>query len=142
MIEKLGKFDSTEASIYHVERLYAKVNEVITELNHILEERESGIKVYEEAQDMYDNAILDALKDKKVDVVVEPADPYAEQKKWIGCICRFWNDESLEDSMYGELVNIADVPHEKCPFQCGYGEWYAYCEPVKPDDDIIYKGEQ
>ena len=74
MIKKLDKFDSTEASIYHVERLYTKINEVITELNHILEERESGIKVCEEAQDMYDNAILDVLKDKQVDVVVEPAE--------------------------------------------------------------------
>lgn len=51
-----------------------KINEIIHELNHILEERESEIKVCEEAQDMYDNAILDALKDKQVDVVVEPAE--------------------------------------------------------------------
>lgn len=72
---------------------------------------------------------------------VEPADPYAEQRKWIGKICRFWNDdESLEDSMYGELVNIFDTPHVDCPFQCQYGEWYEHCEPVKPDDSIIYKG--
>ena len=69
------------------------------------------------------------------------SDPYAEQRKWIGKVCRFWNDdESLEDSTYGELVNIFDAPHEDCPFQCGYGEWYEHCEPVKPDDDIIYKG--
>ena len=73
---------------------------------------------------------------------MENVDPYAEQRKWVGKICRFWNDdESLEDSTYGELVNIFDAPHEDCPFQCGYGEWYEHCEPVKPDDDIIFKGE-
>lgn len=36
MIEKLDKFDSTEASIYHVEKLYAKVNEIIDLLNAIV----------------------------------------------------------------------------------------------------------
>ena len=58
-----------------------KVNEIIDVLNHILEERESDLKVSEEAQDMYDNAILDALKDKQVDVVVEPDDNITNKGK-------------------------------------------------------------
>lgn len=70
----------------------------------------------------------------------EPTDPYAEQRKWIGKLCKFWNDDGILDGVqYGELVNIWDT--DDCPFQCGNGEWWEYCEPVKPDDDIIYKGE-
>lgn len=37
MIEKLPNFDSTEASIYHVEKLYAKVNQLIDAVNGILD---------------------------------------------------------------------------------------------------------
>lgn len=44
-----------------------KINEIIDELNHILEERESDIKVYEE-----------------VVPNIKPADTIAEQRKWIG----------------------------------------------------------
>lgn len=66
-------------------------------------------------------------------------DPFAEQRGWIGKLCKFWNDDDSPDVQYGELVNIWDT--DDCPFQCGDGEWYEYCEPVKPDDPIIYKGE-
>ena len=70
-------------------------------------------------------------------------DPYAEQRKWIGKLCKFWDDsDKPENCVYDILCNIFDITHhEDCPFQCGNGEWYEYCEPVKPDDDIIYKGE-
>jgi hypothetical protein len=71
----------------------------------------------------------------------EPADPYAEQRKWRGKLCKFWDDsDEPENCVYDVLCNIFDLHHEDCPFQCGNGEWYEYCEPVKPDDDIIYKG--
>lgn len=70
------------------------------------------------------------------------ADPYAEQRKWRGKLCKFWDDrDKPENCVYDILCNIFDLHHEDCPFQCGNGEWYEYCEPVKPDDDIIYKGE-
>ena len=36
MIKKLPDFDSTEASIYHVERLYTKVNELVKTINAIV----------------------------------------------------------------------------------------------------------
>lgn len=70
------------------------------------------------------------------------SDPYAEQRKWIGKVCKFWdNSDEPENCVYDVLCNIFDLHHEDCPFQCGNGEWYEYCEPVKPDDDIIYKGD-
>lgn len=125
MIEKLDKFDSTEASIYHVERLYAKVNEIIDELNPILEERESGIKVYEE--------VMSNMK---------PADPYAEQRKWIGKLCRFWDDDK-DCFVFGILDDVDNdylTSSSRVYFDSESAGWWEHCEPVKPDDDIIYKG--
>ena len=119
--------------------LVGKINEIINELNHILEERESGIKVYEEAQDMYDNAILDALKDKQVDVVVEPADPYAEQRKWIGCVCRFWYDNP-NDTLLDYLDKIQTGKNGVEYYAKESGDWFPHCEPILPTDDAIYKG--
>lgn len=98
-----------------------KINEIIDELNHILEERESGIKVYEE--------VMPNMK---------PADPFAEQRKWIGKLCRFWQHD-IENAVYDILEEINENKEEPfCP-----RDWHSfrYCEPVKPDDDIIYKGE-
>lgn len=125
MIEKLKQtvrgFDDKPAMPTAIE-FFNKINEIIELLNAIVVDVD-GIKC------------VDGSKKP------EPVHQYEEQRKWIGCICRFWNDESVEDSMYGELVNICDTPHENFPFQCGYGEWYAYCEPVKPDSELIYHGE-
>lgn len=153
MIEKLKipkhiNWDDTPEGLIQrhqiIAAMYETVNQLIDAVNAlqlsmkpILEERKSEIKVCEEAQDMYDNAILDALKDKQVDVVVEPTDPYAKQRKWIGKLCRFWDDDP-DDYVFDKLKEIT--------FDGGYikksGFVYEHCEPVKPDDDIIYKGEQ
>jgi len=64
-------------------------------------------------------------------------DPYAEQRKWIGKLCFFWNNK--EDTCYailGDIIEYTDTPFEAKD----YALWYEHCEPVKPDDDIIYKG--
>lgn len=66
-------------------------------------------------------------------------DKFAEQRKWIGCVCRFWDNDDTQEFSYGVLTAI------DTDFGVGYscnGEYeYDNCEPVKPDDDIIYKGE-
>jgi hypothetical protein len=67
----------------------------------------------------------------------EPADPYAEQRGWIGTLCRCW-DSDINDDIWGILQDIKDNKTEKYYL---YGIGYEHCEPVKPDDDIIYKGE-
>lgn len=73
---------------------------------------------------------------------VDLDDRFAEQRKWIGKLCKFWDDsDNPENCVYDVLCNIFDPHYEDCPFQCGNGEWYEYCEPVKPDNDIIYRGE-
>ena len=135
MLKKLDIGTSEIEQVESYNALVDAVNELQLSMKPILEERKSGIKVYEEAQDMYDNAILDALKDKKVDVVVEPADPYAKQRKWIGKLCKFWDIDSY-NLYYGPLTKI----HDTSPYcyECNHKMCYAFCEPVK--DDIIYKG--
>ena len=67
----------------------------------------------------------------------QPADPYAEQRKWIGKICKF-RDIDNDNLYYGPLTKI----HDTSPYyyECNHKVCYANCEPVKPDDDIIYKG--
>ena len=124
---KVANYKGTEFDIIPADTfamVCRKINEIIELLNVIVVDVD-GIKC------------IDGSKK------AEQVDPYEKQRKWIGKICKFWNDDDSPDNvMYGELVNIFDVHKEDCPFQCGYGEWYEHCEPIKPDDDIIYKGEQ
>lgn len=65
----------------------------------------------------------------------EPDDPYAEQRKWIGKLCKFWDDDP-DDYNFNILKELT--------LDGGYveedGFTYDHCEPVKLDDDIIYKG--
>lgn len=85
------------------------------------------------------------LKYKNLNKV--PDGPYAEQRKWIGKLCRFWNKTEYTDDLYGFLTDIVPTNKYKpednyfVPFKDEFGSFYEYCEPVKPDSDIIYKGE-
>ncbi len=74
-----------------------------------------------------------------------PADPYEEQRKWIGKLCWFWNRNDkccgiltavFDNNKYGE-----DDQTEEYPFQRDSVGCWQHCEPVKPDDDIIFNGE-
>ena len=69
-----------------------------------------------------------------------PTDPYAEQRKWIGKLCRFW-DGKEEEKVFGILTTIdSDCGlSDMCPYWNDTTKnWFEHCEPVK--DDIIYKG--
>ena len=68
-----------------------------------------------------------------------PADQYAEQRRWIGKLCRFWNINK-DNSTYEILEKV--VTDWPCRFkEKGNPYLWEHCELVKPDDDIIYKGE-
>lgn len=68
-------------------------------------------------------------------------DPHAEQRKWIGKLCMFW-DEALDEKVWGILGGINYSENTKYPYWCDQlQEQYQCCEPVKLDDDIIYRGE-
>lgn len=63
--------------------------------------------------------------------------PFAEQQGWIGKLCKFWDYED-EEKWFSTLEHI----DKNSPYPyCASGDWwYKHCEPVKPDDDIVYKG--
>ena len=72
-----------------------------------------------------------------------PVDPYKEQRKWVGKLCRFWDWDHRNLDHYAKLIDIREIKNgemSNCPFKADDGTWYMYCEPVKPDDSIIYKG--
>ena len=115
MIEKLKIYEETPSGYKHPENLIQdKINELVDAVNGIL-----------------DYAPLEmAMK-------AEPSNPYAEQRKWIGKLCKFW-DYDGEENWFSILEHIDK--NSPCPY-CASGDWwYKHCEPVKTDDDIIYKG--
>ena len=66
---------------------------------------------------------------------MENVDPYAEQRKWIGKLCWFW-DFKRANAIIGVLTDFeTDNPQFR---KDGMG-WYQCCDPVKPNDDIIYQ---
>lgn len=85
---------------------------------------------------------INELKDKGV--VVEPAenvrDKFAEQRRWIGKVCWFW--ESDDSEPFADLLSSIDDTDNKLPYYSkNSGYWCEKCEPVKPTDSIIYKEE-
>lgn len=69
-------------------------------------------------------------------------DKFAEQHKWIGKLCKFWDDDAFitsKDWAYGTLTSIdKGMQYQYC---CNEISNFKHCEPVKPDDDIIFKGK-
>ena len=61
---------------------------------------------------------------------------YLQNKHLIGKLCKF---KCAGGYSYGILTNIKRKPCQ-WPFE-SLGRAFSTCEPVKPDDDIIYKGE-
>ena len=143
MIEKL---DIKNGGVEDLLNCIKKINEVIDVVNALIKENNIHEEQIDELQMKLEPekcetfvSIDEALKKAQK---CEPADPYAEQRKWIGKVCKFWNwDTGL--AHYSKLITIKDINDgemSNCPFRADDGGWYMYCEPVKPDDDIIYKG--
>ena len=170
MIEKLDKFDSTEASIYHAERLYTKVNQLVDAVNTIQKEREAErveiqewidiLEAVRKSVNIHEKQIDELqmkLEPEKCETPAENAqdrmigcttldipksyknDPYAEQRKWMWHLCRFWFDDKKQADIgvLGDIYEDSSRPY----WNIDLGQNYKHCEPVKPDDDIIYKGK-
>lgn len=61
---------------------------------------------------------------------------FAEQRKWIGKLCKFWDIDN-DYLYYGLLTKIRDTgPYY---YECNNRICYANCEPVS--EDLIYKGD-
>ena len=118
-------------------KLAEKINELVDAVNGIL-------AIQEQYETIYNEDIVPMLTpqneapdgDDAIQEVIH-ADPYAEQRKWIGKLCRCW-DSNINDDVWGILQDIKDNKTEKYYL---YGIGYEHCEPVKPDDDIIFNGE-
>ena len=133
MIEKLktiNPYDETEIDmdtnsvaglVYENTPLIQKINELVDAVNGIL-----------------DYAPLEmAIKAEP-----EPVDPYAESRKWIGCVCRFWYDNP-NDTLLDYLDKIQTGKNGVIQYYSKEsGDWFPHCEPVKPDSELIYHGEQ
>lgn len=89
------------------------------------------------------NEIVDAVNELQKNATVskmENVDPYAEQHKWEGKLCWFW-DADPEDKIV-DVLSCIDTS-DKYPYvMCDHQIHYKHCEPVSPDDDIIYKKQQ
>ena len=124
-----------------------KINELVDAVNHIKEEYDIQIAELERR--------ITALDDPTYHEPETPAENVQEDTesrpenvqdptKWLGKLCKFWDgDEQISHLRWGILSTI--TPTSPVPFCCSLGDGktfdYEHCEPVKPDSDIIYKGE-
>lgn len=120
MIEKL---DIKNGGVEDLLNCIKKINEVIDAVNDM------QTKV---------NKLAQNINFAQLEVKENVQDMFAEQRKWIGKLCRFWNfkDGSVDIGILKAVDNLKPTIPYINDIDCSY----AYCEPVNPDDDIIYKG--
>lgn len=120
MISRLDRLQGRD--IYENTAL-AKLNEVIDAVNEL------QTKV---------NKLAQNINFAQPEVKENVQDKFAEQRKWICKLCWFWYDDKA-DKVVGILTGVFDEADR--PFERNIDQTlYKHCEPVKPDDDIIYKG--
>ena len=66
-------------------------------------------------------------------------DPYAEQRKWIGKLCRV--RDKLDAKWNYRILKSVDKTISTHPFWDAEDYEWEICEPVSQDDFVIYKGE-
>lgn len=70
-------------------------------------------------------------------------DPYAEQRKWIGKLCKFW--DHLDAPKCIDILAKIDDEHLDYPFGASCTKdtenvlFFKHCEPITADDELIYK---
>lgn len=88
------------------------------------------------------NELVDTVNELQENLTIskmENVDPYTEQRKWVGKVCWFWDDDNTNASC-GILTSIDTETFKEPQFVCNDEYDYEHCEPVKPDDEIIFKG--
>lgn len=131
MIDKVSFLDSSvncvdcKGFVHNVAEggIINKINEIIELLNAIV-------------VDVDGTKCIDGSKKAEPAENVQ-VDEIEQAEKWIGKLCWF-------SQLYGCHQHIAILKRiSESGLYTDDGElYYAYCEPVKPDDDIIYKGKQ
>jgi hypothetical protein len=111
----------------------AKINEIIDVVNKLQKHEEQHLD------------LLTELNEMRLHQNEEPAenvqDKFAEQRKWIGKLCKFWDNDDTQQLSYGVLTKIDTETGFGVQYCCNDEYDYDDCQPVKPDDDIIYRGE-
>ena len=140
MIEKLKEHDVVDPKTDKV------IGKIGCDLREIMDKLNELVDAVNELQEMCKSC------DKQIGILAEQIarlqtraknvqDPYAEQRKWIGCVCKFWFDNPNHTALdYLEEIKTGKNGIEY--YSREIGDWFPHCEPVKPDDDIIYKKEQ
>lgn len=145
-----------------------KLNELVDAVNAIQKEREAErfeiqewigiLETVRKSVNVHEKQIDELqmkLEPEKCETRAENVHPDTEsgrqnvqdQTKWIGKLCKFRDKYYKDDQWdYGLLQAIENAEtaliwKTGC-FKHNLGHWYDICEPVSPDDDIIYKKEQ
>ena len=128
MIEKLKEHDVIDPKTDKV------IGKIGCDLREIMDKLNEVVDAVNELQISANRMGFDKPKEDK------QADPCAEAQKWVGCICRFWYDNSNDTCLdYLDKVQIGKDGLEYRGKETY--DWYPYCEPVLPTDKAIYKGE-
>lgn len=132
-----------------------KINELVDTINE-LQAKEDEIKEWIGIVSDLREQVKQLKTDKTVGLIyVEPEpkairDPYAEQRKWIGKLCTFWDDD-VSVWKVGTLVDIRPEADDGKRFtyrpadstECFYfTQGFKYCRPIAADEELIYKGGQ
>ena len=113
MISKIERIDDSFVD---------KINELVDAINEL-----------QEFADVADKNLAKLMEEATRPENVQ--DKFAEQRKWIGKLCKFWDIDN-DYLYYGPLTKISDTgPYY---YECNHRICYVHCEPVK--DDVIYKG--
>lgn len=143
MIEKIEmpEMDETYKSAMFAKVLGNKINELCDVVNEQQKQIDKmSCAILDLATPNGENKALESIKAESK----TPVAPYAEQRNYdvyvknrhlIGKLCKF---KCGQGCYYGILTNIKRKPHE-IPFESN-GRAFRTCEPVKPTDSIIYKG--
>lgn len=127
----ISRLDRLQGRDIYENTVLAKLNELVDAVN-VLQEH---IKFLDE-RIKTKNFMIDIEKTNPVSKYI---DPYAEQRKWIGKLCRFWDDNYKTTKHFGILTRIDETAIVR--YEADNGFWYCACEPVKPYSEIIYNGE-
>lgn len=131
-------------------KLMRKINELGDAVNTIQKERETERFEIQEWISILESVRKSVNKhEKQIDELqmkVEPekceapVDTFAEQRQWIGCVCRFWYDNP-NNTLLDYLDKIQTGKNGVVQYYAKESDdWFPHCEPVLPTDNAIYKG--
>lgn len=111
--------------------VWTKINELVDAVNELQKQIDKvSCAILDLATPDGENKALKSIQ-------VAPADPYAEQRKWIGCLVEYGNAD--DGFGYGILTNIEPI-FSAFPFEIDNGR-NAVADCWLPSKTIFYKGE-